>query len=228
MSESVSILVPTYNRSRFIGDCIENMQHQTYPNIKIIVYDDGSTDDTVKIARSFGNIEVIAGITHKGVSYARNSLLDACTTKFAAWQDSDDLSNIHRIEEQYNVMQSTKNVLLGCNCINASMVKEKAWLTAPMETSNIDCPCIGGIFFNAEIGKKFRFNEEVTLGAEDVLWIKQIEKEYGPRYNIPKQLYYYRTHRDRLSTQKNSAINRAEKAKSDAAYQSELNKMMPK
>ena len=226
MPEAISVLIPTYNRARFIGECINNILGQTYPDIKIVVYDDGSTDDTVNIAKSFSNIEIIQGGKNNGVSYARNHLLDACTTKYAAWQDSDDLSNIHRIQEQYNAMISTGNFLIGCNCINSSMAKDRAWLAAPLPISNIDCPCMGGIFFNVEIGKKFHFNEQITMGAEDILWIKQIEREYGPRYNVPKQMYYYRTHKDRLSSQKNSYNNKAEKIKSDTVYQLELNKLI--
>ena len=51
----ISIIIPVYNVSLYIGKCIESIINQTYKNIEIICVDDGSTDNTSKIIESFAN-----------------------------------------------------------------------------------------------------------------------------------------------------------------------------
>lgn len=47
--KKVSIIIPAYNAEKYIKECIESIMHQTYENIQIIIVNDGSTDNTVKI-----------------------------------------------------------------------------------------------------------------------------------------------------------------------------------
>ena len=58
MSPLVSILIPAYNAERWIADTIRSAQAQTWPRKEIIVVDDGSTDQTLSIARKFASKEV--------------------------------------------------------------------------------------------------------------------------------------------------------------------------
>ena len=55
MKQLVSILIPAYNAQRWIADTIRSALEQSWPNKEIIVVDDGSTDDTLSIARRFAN-----------------------------------------------------------------------------------------------------------------------------------------------------------------------------
>lgn len=89
----VSVIVPAYNVERYIAECIDSLQAQTYPNVEIIVVDDGSTDATASVLRRYerrGNIKLISQ-QNQGVSSARNKALGAAQGEFVAFIDSDDV-----------------------------------------------------------------------------------------------------------------------------------------
>lgn len=95
MSESknlplVSVVVPCYNRARYVREAIDSALAQTYPSLEIIAVDDGSTDDTPAILASYSpRIKVITQ-KNGGSSVARNAAFEASHGEFLAWLDSDD------------------------------------------------------------------------------------------------------------------------------------------
>ena len=71
--KKVSIVIPTYNSSKWIKDCIMSAVEQTYNNLEIIVSDDESTDDTLDIVRSFDDDRIkIVTSPHGGDAKTRN------------------------------------------------------------------------------------------------------------------------------------------------------------
>src|SRR5438034_4668818 len=87
----VSIIIPTYNRARTIERAIDSALKQSYPNIEIIVIDDGSTDDTGDVLKKYDRrIRIYMHETKKGVTSAKNSGLDQIRGKWFTILDSDD------------------------------------------------------------------------------------------------------------------------------------------
>jgi glycosyltransferase involved in cell wall biosynthesis len=217
MKEKISVLIPAYNRENFIKACIDSVLAQTYPDIQVIVYDDGSTDDTVNIVRTYPNVRLIEGKENRGVSYARNRLLEACDTKYAAWQDSDDVAAPTRIEEQHIRIKNTEAALVYCYCVFMS----RKGSVRPDDNIR----CMGGTMFDMEKIKGIYFNEDIKLGAEDNLWLACIGKRHGEPALVPAQLYYIRTHPDRISNWKRLPGNRLAREQSDKVYSEELKKL---
>lgn len=115
---TVSILIPCYNSARHLPKLFEGICAQTVSFNEIICYDDGSTDDTIAVAKALG-AKVIAGDQNRGASYARNRLIEAASTAWIHFHDSDDLISAHFVEE----IQESINCLElpGQTCILSNM-----------------------------------------------------------------------------------------------------------
>ena len=89
----VSIIVPIYNVDQYIEKCIGSIMQQTYQNLEIILVDDGSPDDSGKIADEYALRDSRIKVIHKknaGVSAARNTGIDAATGDYICFADGDD------------------------------------------------------------------------------------------------------------------------------------------
>ena len=84
----VSVVIPCYNSARFLAETIESALQQTYPRIEIIVVDDGSNDDTARIARSYCVHYIYQ--PNRGISAARNTGIRHCQGKYVQFLDHDD------------------------------------------------------------------------------------------------------------------------------------------
>jgi glycosyltransferase involved in cell wall biosynthesis len=96
----VSILIPCYNAEKWIKQCIESALNQTYPHKEIIVVDDGSTDGSLEIIKSFGHVIHWETGTNKGGNIARNRLLEISTGEWLQYLDADDYLLPDKIAKQ--------------------------------------------------------------------------------------------------------------------------------
>lgn len=108
----VSVIVPVYNVEPFLRQCLDSIIGQTYPNLEIILVDDGSTDNSGRICDEYGLADDRIKVVHKangGLSSARNSGLSIANGDYIAFVDSDDwldlnafdLCNVHIVKQEY-------------------------------------------------------------------------------------------------------------------------------
>ena len=94
MNKLVSILIPCYNSERFILDSINSFLKQDYENIEIIIVDDGSTDDSLRIVESIKDVRVhVYSQSNSGACVARNIAFEKCHGDYIMYFDADDLIN---------------------------------------------------------------------------------------------------------------------------------------
>ena len=115
----VSVIIPNYNYGRFLAETIDSVLLQTYPNIEIIVVDDGSTDNSEDVLRSYGEKIKWFKQANKGVAEARNRAVAESAGEMLAFLDSDDVWLPEKIEKQIEIFQSDASVgLVHCGYVD--------------------------------------------------------------------------------------------------------------
>ena len=103
-NSKISIILPTYNREKIIGESIKSCLNQTYKDIEIIVVDDCSTDNTKEEIEKIKDMRIkyIKLPTHKGACYARNVGIKNAIGNYISFIDSDDIFLPTKLEKQLN------------------------------------------------------------------------------------------------------------------------------
>lgn len=104
----VSVIIPTYNRARFLLQAVESVRRQTYEDWELIVVDDGSTESTAAVLKSqaFSDPRIrYVSQSHSGVSSARNHGLQMARHPWIAFLDSDDLWRPNKLERQVEALK---------------------------------------------------------------------------------------------------------------------------
>jgi glycosyltransferase involved in cell wall biosynthesis len=105
---NISVIIPTYNRAKFLHQTLDAVFHQSFKIDEIIVIDDGSTDDTKKVLEKYP-IKYIYQ-ENKGVSSARNRGINEVKNEWICFLDSDDIWHKDKIKEQIEFHQNNPNI----------------------------------------------------------------------------------------------------------------------
>ena len=136
----VSILIPCYNSEQWIAKSLKSVLSQTWMSKEVIVVDDGSTDNSLSIAKQFeaGNVKVIIQ-ENRGASAARNRALKEAQGDFIQYLDADDLLAPNKIECQINLLEQWGNDYLIAgkwgrfynSILETNFVEESVWNDMP-------------------------------------------------------------------------------------------------
>jgi glycosyltransferase involved in cell wall biosynthesis len=116
--DSVSVVIGAYNAGAWIGQALDSVLAQTYPVLEVLVIDDGSTDDTPHVVRSFGTRVQYAAEQHRGRPHRNRGIL-ASRGDIVAFLDADDYWSPVKLERQVELLR-TRRVPWA--------VSESAWL----------------------------------------------------------------------------------------------------
>ncbi len=116
--ELISVIVPVYKVEQYLNQCISSIVNQTYPNLEIILVDDGSPDNCPAMCDAWAEKDQRIRVIHKpngGLSDARNAGMAAATGELMAFVDSDDWVDLRYIEYLYDAMKQTNSDISACD-----------------------------------------------------------------------------------------------------------------
>lgn len=102
-----SIIIPTYNSEKTIGRCVESVLSQSFQDFEIIIVDNFSSDNTLKIVNSFqGNIKIISEHNHGIIAHSRNLGVLSSSGEWICFLDSDDWWKSNKLQEVYKNIEN--------------------------------------------------------------------------------------------------------------------------
>lgn len=196
----LSIIVPVYNSEQYISKCLESLINQTLKDIEIIVVNDGSTDNSLKILETYASKKVkIITQENSGVAVARNTGLKHAKGKYIAFVDSDDWVELNMFELLYQEAIKKDYDAVMCDFWYIDDIKK--W--DGVSTNNQDIitleqkkefmikmfPVIWNKIYKRDKIGKFQFKAGVW--AEDVEYLYRIMPSIDNIGVINEKLYYY-------------------------------------
>lgn len=212
----ISVIMPAYNAEKYIASAIESILNQTYQAFELIIVDDGSTDSTVGIIRSYmendSRIRLIQN-EHGGANKARNTAIDAAQYEWIACLDADDVAYPERFEKQIAYLDANPDVVVLGSYMHQINVEGKIIGTIQIGPTSVDAfnamdrarqvaiitnPTA---IFSREIAIKVGcYDERLTAAQEIELWDRM--SEFGALVVIPEPLIQYRLHGNSTSVNK--------------------------
>lgn len=180
----ISVVMAAYNAESFIGDAIDSIICQSYPNWELIIVDDCSLDKTIDIVRSYSNDRIILlqNEINKGPAYSRNRALNVAKGDFIAILDSDDIAVRNRFELQLREFQENPNLVLlagGSNIIDEKGRDIGCTFSSAMSTKNFKltalfrCPIVhSSVMYRADFirRKSLCYDENYPCNQDYKLW----------------------------------------------------------
>lgn len=181
----VSIILPTYNRARLLQRSIDSVLSQTYPYWELIIWDDGSTDDTIKIISSYSDdrVQYFFEKNH-GVSYARNRAIENSHGDYIAFLDSDDEWLPDKLASQVEILNTYQQIeLLFSDFINideASHEKHRTFEHYSNALRLLNVHQVKDNLFIIEGGFLESLSVENVIATDTVIIRREIIENIGP------------------------------------------------
>lgn len=188
----ISVLMPAYNAANFIGDAISSVLNQSFKEFELIVINDGSSDETEKIIRSFDdNRIVLINQENTGLAQALNNGLQLAKADYIARFDADDICHPKRLEKQYSFLTiNTGYIIVGSAVEYVDEFLNYIFTYYPPKTnSDIQsskksiCPFIhSSVLYRKDIILKYGYNVHAHSFEDHLLWMNVLKE--GKAYNL--------------------------------------------
>jgi len=209
--------MPAYNAEKFLEESISSILNQTFPDFELLIGDDGSTDRTLEIIRSFSDkrIIVIRNEKNLGIPYTLNRLIKASKGEYIARQDSDDISLPKRLEKQVAFLD--KNPEIGvCGTQITWFGSKRKRIRVPLKDEDIKASmlvfnpiCQPTVMYRKScLTKQYNPSFEV---AEDYDLCYELSKK-TKLANLPDFLLKYRWHENSISRTKENLMDETVKS----------------
>lgn len=219
MSDSkplVSIVVPVYNAEQFISDTIKTVKDQSYKNWELLLIDDSSQDDSVKIikkhTRKDKRIKLLRQPKNQGAAKARNRGISVAKGRYIAFLDADDLWHPNKLSIQVEFAQKNNYAFTftgyefadekGSPLGKIADIPGRISHKEALKKSYISTITV--LIDTEKIKKNDMSMKDYSIGEDITTWWKLLET-YGDAHGIQKPLAYYRRTKGSLSADKIAA-----------------------
>ena len=228
----VSVVMPVFNKEKYVKQAIESVLNQTYRNLEIIIIDDKSADNSLSILENYNSIDkrirLIKHSRNTGVALTRNDGILAAKGEYIALVDADDIWTKDKIAKQVNLMITQSADITYCSygyISNDGDISRKAFVVPTTTSFNkflsksvFSCSTI---MYKSDIAKKYLFDNEY-YHEDFVLWCKLLSNDLKA-IGDKEILAYYRL------TDDSKAANKITSAKHRwVAYRKNLKLPMPR
>jgi glycosyltransferase involved in cell wall biosynthesis len=206
MKPLISVVLPVYNVEKYIKECMDSILNQTLQDFEVLVIDDSSTDNTLKIIESYkdSRIVIIKKETNRGLVSSLNLGFEVARGKYIARVDGDDINALDRFQKQIQFLELNKHIDICGSALKLIDENECKIVTYPRTDEEIKAKLLisCSIAHPTIILRKeafYNINYDINYKhAEDYeLWSRIIETHRF--YNLQEVLYYYRVHEEQVS-----------------------------
>jgi glycosyltransferase involved in cell wall biosynthesis len=211
----VSVVIPTYNQARFIAATVESALAQTYPDVEIIVVDDGSTDDTQAVLSAYRDAVHYVYQQNKGLAGARNTGFLASRGDYLLFLDSDDLMHPDKLAVHVSLLEAEPSfglVYSAWQQINADGTEVLGEVRPNRQGQLLKELLLRRFFFFASAAVLRReciervglFDESLRWSEDADMWLRLARAGYAFGY-IDQPLLQYRIHAGSMTASINPA-----------------------
>lgn len=206
----VSVIMPTWNSARYVGESIESVLKQTYKNLELIITDDASSDNTPEILREYAKrdsrVRIILNRTNGGAGRSRNCSIQTARGQYIAFCDSDDRWDSAKLEKQINFMRSKDVALCFCPYYTCGEKNEYlGYVSAPRRVNLFQMMCdnkigfLTAIYDTRPLGKHLMPSQRKR---QDHALLLTLLKNCKYAYSVGEPLAHYRIHSGNMSANK--------------------------
>lgn len=204
--KKVSIITCFYNEEKYLAKAIDSVLAQTYSNFELILVNDGSTDHSDEIVKSYcdDRIVYLSYTENKHQAYARNRGIEAATGDYIGFFDGDDIMASGKIEKQVKYLNENTDVILvsggyaymdGEGNVNGGVIVPQYQSDEEIKAHMLFRDCIafaGAALLRKEIIDRcqIRFDETLRIAEDYCFFISVLP--YGKCVNVEDCLFYYR------------------------------------
>ena len=207
--QSIDIIIPNFNKAKYLNQCLNSVISQTYKNWKIYLIDDNSSDNSKEILLKYQNIENINILNlseNKGPAYCRNLGIQNSNSELIAFMDSDDFWPSDKLEKQIIYMKKNNYKFTYtdfCFFFNNNL-KKKVMTNLPLYYDyenflNHSSMSTSSIIVKREILDNIVFKK---VNHEDYLFKCELLRKGEIAYKSEDTYVYYRINKDNRSSSK--------------------------
>jgi glycosyltransferase involved in cell wall biosynthesis len=195
---AITVLMPAYNASKYIHEAISSVLAQSFTNFELLIVNDGSTDDTLAVIRSFNDARIhVINQANKGVAAALNNGLQHAQAPYIARFDADDICYLDRLQVQYDFITTHSDYsIIGSAADYVDVDGEYVFTHQPAAYSYAEirqlsykvCPFIhSGVFYKKDVViNAGGYSEHAYTFEDHFLWANTLKTEKA--CNLPQPL----------------------------------------